>query len=134
MSTDPGEKPYDLRERTAGFGEAIIALAKTIPDTTANRTLIRQIVAAATSIGANYEEADNAASDRDFCHKMTICRKEASETRYWLRMVAAAEPERKQEARALWREADELSRIFSKIVSNMQRRLKDEEHRANPGT
>jgi four helix bundle protein len=134
MGTRSGKRTYDLRERLAQFAEAIIRLAKTIPDVTANRPLIRQIVAAGTSVGANYEEADNAASDRDFCHKMSICRKEASETRYWLRMLAAAEPECAAEARRLYREADEFSRIFSKIVNDMQRRLQDEQKRTEPAT
>jgi four helix bundle protein len=125
VSEGPQSKKYDPGERTARFGEAILALAKKIPDVTANRPVIRQIVASGTSIGANYTEADNASSDRDFCYKMSICRKEASETTYWLRMLAAAEPRRKQEARDLWREARELHLIFAKIVRNMQRRLKE---------
>ena len=97
---------------------------------TANRPVIRQLVRAATSIGANYSEADDAPTDRDFCYKMAICRKEASETKYWLRLVATAEPERKQEARELWREARQLHLIFAKIVRDMQRRLNEGEPRA----
>ena len=90
---------------------------------------IRQLVAAATSVGANYNEADDASSDRDFCYKMAICRKEASETKYWLRMVATAEPACKQDARELWREAKQLHLIFAKIVRDMQRRIEDSEAR-----
>jgi len=125
VSPGSGKQKSDLGERTTRFGQAILGLAKKIPDVTANRPLIRQVVAAGTSIGANYREADNASSDRDFCYKMAICRKEASETTYWLRMVATAEPACKQEARSLWREARELHLIFAKIVRDMQRRLEE---------
>jgi len=129
MSERPTRKKFDLGERTARFAEATLRLAKNIPDVTANRPIIRQLVASATSIGANYSEADDAPTDRDFCYKMAICRKEASETKYWLRMVATAEPACKQEARELWREARQLHLIFAKIVRDMQRRLNEEEQR-----
>jgi four helix bundle protein len=129
MSETPARKKFDLGERTALFGEAALKLAKKIPDVTANRPVIRQLVAAATSVGANYNEADDASSDRDFCYKMAICRKEASETKYWLRMVATAEPACKQEARELWREAKQLHFIFAKIVRDMQRRIVESEGR-----
>ena len=129
MSEESGKKKYDLGERTARFGEAVLRLAKKIPDVTANRPVIRQLVAAATSVGANYNEADDASSDRDFCYKMAICRKEASETKYWLRLVATAEPACKQDARELWREARQLHLIFAKIVRDMQHRLNDEGQR-----
>jgi four helix bundle protein len=127
MSDTPARKEFDLGERTAKFAEEIIRLGKKIPDVTANRPVIRQLVASGTSIGANYSEANDAPTDRDFCWKMAICRKEASETKYWLRMVATAEPALKPEARELWREARQLHLIFAKIVRTMQRRLGDSE-------
>ena len=71
---------------------------------------------AATSVGANYCEADEAESKKDFRHKIAVCKKEARETRYWLRMVGAAAPEKKDEARRLWQEAKELNLIFGAIV------------------
>jgi four helix bundle protein len=77
--------------------------------------LITQLVRAGTSIGANYCEADDAESKRDFRHKIGLCRKEARETKYWFRMIARAAPSMKQQARPLWREAKELHLIFSKI-------------------
>ena len=129
MSEGPGKKKYDLGERTARFGEAIIRLAKKIPDVTANQPVIRQLVAAGTSVGANYCEADDASTDPDFCWKVGTCRKEASETKFWLRMVATSEPACKQEARELWREASQLHLIFARIYRKMKRRLDEEEKR-----
>lgn len=132
MSEELGKKKYDLGERTARFGEAIIRLAKKVPDVTANRPVIRQLVAAGTSVGANYNEADDASTDRDFCWKIGTCRKEASETKFWLRMVATAEPACKQEARELWREANQLHLIFARIYRKMRRRLDEGDKRKKP--
>ncbi len=110
------KKPFDLDERTAQFGEAIIVFAKRIPVTPVTRPLISQIVRSGTSVGANYGEADDAESGKDFQHKTSICKKEARETKYWLRMIAKAEPALRNDARVLWREAKELHLIFAKIM------------------
>ena len=91
------KKRYDLEERTAQFGEAIIALVKTFPQGPINSPLISQIVRAATSIGANYMEADGAESKKEFQHKISICKKEAKETKHWLRMIVKANPSRRDE-------------------------------------
>jgi four helix bundle protein len=91
-------KPYNLEERTALFGECIIAFAKRVVITPVTRSLINQVVRSATSIGANYCEADDSESKKDFLHKIRLCRKESRETKHWLRMIAAAEPELKVEA------------------------------------
>jgi four helix bundle protein len=77
--------------------------------------IIGQLIRAATSIGANYCEADDAESKKDFTHKIGICRKEARETKFWLRMIATAVSDTKPEARDLWREARELHLIFAAI-------------------
>ena len=77
--------------------------------------LISQLVRAGTSVGANYCEADDAVSKKDFKNKIGTCRKEARETKLWFRMIAAAEPELKMEARKLWQEAKELHLIFAAI-------------------
>lgn len=106
---------YDLEERTARFGEQIIRFAKKIPMTPANRSLIDQLVRSGTSVGANYCEANDASSRRDFFHKIGICRKESKETKHWLRMVVVAVPELASEAKILWSEAQELNLIFSSI-------------------
>jgi four helix bundle protein len=111
------EKKYDLEERTADFGENIIDLAKALPRNPINDELISQIVRSGTSIGANYVEADGAESKRDFRHKIAICKKESKETKHWLRMIAKANPGRKGECKKLWSEAQELTLIFSSILS-----------------
>lgn len=106
---------FDLEERTACFGEAIIRFAKKIPFNPVNNRLIDQLVGAGTSVGANYCEANDGVSRKDFKHKIGTCRKEAKETRFFLRMIVAAEPDLKQDARILWLEARELNLIFSSI-------------------
>ncbi len=107
------KRPFDFEERTAQFGEAIVRYSKRIPRDPTNNRLIDQLVGAATSIGANYCEANESATAKDFRYIITRCLKEAKETRHFLRMVAASEPELAQEARAFWREATELIRILS---------------------
>ena len=110
------KKNFDLEERTAKFGEEIIRFAKKIPINEVTKPLINQLVKAGTSIGANYCEADDAESKKDFNHKIGICKKEARETKHWLRMIAVTILELKEEARKLWKEAKELNFIFNAIV------------------
>src|SRR3990167_4429880 len=109
-------KTYDLEERTAKFGEEVIEFVKGLERNEVNRTLISQVVRSATSIGANYMEADGAESKKDFQHKIAICKKEAKETKHWIRMVAKANPHRDEECRRLGQEAKELTLIFSSIL------------------
>lgn len=113
---DSKKKSYDLEERTGRFGEAIIDFAKSVPKDTVTIPLISQLVRSGTSIGANYLEADGASIKKDFHYKITISRKEAKETRHWLRMIAHAVAEKKGEARILWQEAQEFVLIFSAIL------------------
>jgi four helix bundle protein len=111
----PGRQ-FDLEERTASFGEAVIRFAQTIRETAVTRSLVNQLVRAATSVGANYCEANDAESKLDFRHKIAICRKESRETGHWLRMLTAALPESAPETRKLWQEAKELNLIFGSII------------------
>jgi four helix bundle protein len=106
---------YDLEERTSKFSERVIDFASEITRNPVTAPLISQLIRSATSIGANYCEADDAETKRDFRHKIGLCRKEARETKYWFRMIAHAAPETKAQARTLWQEAKELHLIFSKI-------------------
>ena len=116
MRDEPLKKPvYDLEERTAQFGEAIIRFAKKIPQNPVNNQLIDQLVGAGTSVGANYCEADDGVSKKDFKCKIGTCKKEAREAKYFLRMIATAQENLKSEARVLWCEAKELHLIFCKI-------------------
>src|SRR5436309_548862 len=86
----PGDRKFDFEERTARFGEAIIAFAKRVPQNVVTLPLIDQVVRAGTSIGANYCEADDAVSKKEFRCKIGTCKKESRETKYWLRMIASA--------------------------------------------
>jgi four helix bundle protein len=112
---------YDLEERTARFGEANIDFAKTIPLNPVTSRINTQLVGAGTSVGANYVEADDAVSKNDFLKSIGTCRKEAHETKHFLRMAVRAVPELKPQARTLWLEAKELHLIFSKIWRNKQK-------------
>ena len=114
-TTRAGGREYDLEERTAVFAERVIDFALEVERNPVTLPLIGQLVSAATSIGANYCEADDAESKKDFRHKIGLCRKEARETKYWFRMIARAAPKSKPAARPLWNEAKELHLIFSKI-------------------
>ncbi|MDP3963450.1 MAG: four helix bundle protein [bacterium] len=105
-------KHFDLLDRTAKFGEAVIDFALIIPKNAVTTPLIVQFVKAGTSIGANYCEADSAESRKDFEHKMGISKKEAKECMYWLKMIARACPALEEKSKSLWNEADELHRIF----------------------
>ncbi len=98
------------------FGEKNIRFAKGIQVNVISRPLINQLVRAGTSVGANYLEADDAESKKDFRHKISICRKESKEVRHWLRMLVAQEPALKEQARTLWQEAKELNLIFGAIL------------------
>ena len=109
------ERVYDLEERTAVFGEAVISFAGRLPRSPVVLPLISQVVRSATSVGANYVEADGAESGKDFRHRIAICRREAHETRHWLRMVATAHPDAAAECRVLGQEAQELTLIFASI-------------------
>jgi four helix bundle protein len=113
---EPHEKRvYDLEERTARFGESVIDFAKTLPQNPVTNRIIAQLVGAGTSVGANYVEADDAVSKKEFLKNVGTCRKEARETKHFLRMAVRAVPESKPRARTLWLEAKELHLIFSKI-------------------
>ena len=113
-------KKYDLEDRTARFGEGIIEFAKSVSKDVITIPLVSQLIRAGTSIGSNYCEADCAESRKDFEHKLGICKKEAKETKHWLRMIAQAAPGTKEKARILWNESNELQRIFISIVRKSQ--------------
>lgn len=114
---------YDLEERTAKFAETIIKFCRTIPENSITKILILQLIRAATSIGANYCEADDAESKKDFIHKIGICKKEARETKYWLRLIANAMPQLREDVKKLWVEAKELNLIFNAIIHSSKKNL-----------
>ncbi len=89
-TTGEHQRKYDLEERTAVFGENVILLCKAIPFTPVTSPIIQQLVRCSGSVGANYCEADDAQSRKDFRHKIAICRKESRESKHHLRLLAAA--------------------------------------------
>lgn len=95
-------------------------LCKSLKQDAISRPLISQIVRSATSVGANYQEANGASSRKDFKNKIHICKKEAQETKHWLRMLKEYFPEKQEEIMVLWKEAQELTLIFQKITSSLK--------------
>jgi four helix bundle protein len=112
------QRVFDLSERTAKFGEAVLEFVAKLPQTLINQPLISQLVRSGTSIGVNYQEADGAESKRDFHHKIAITKKESKETLHWLRMIAKCNPSEADTCRCLWQEAHELTLIFARINSH----------------
>lgn len=113
------QNKFDLEERTAKFGEDIIKFCRDLPKNEITRLIIFQLVGCGTSVGANYCEADDAESRKDFKHKIGICKKESHEAKHFLRMAAIAVPEMKDRARILWKEARELNLIFNSIYKKL---------------
>ncbi len=111
---------YDLEERTALFSEKIITLCKTLEKNITITPLISQLIRSATSIGANYSEANGASSKKDFANKIYLCKKEARETLYWLRLIkkSTVKTDLVVECQRLWNEVYELVLIFSKIAKS----------------
>ncbi len=93
---------YDLEERTEKFGEQVIDFCKLIEQDAVTKPVISQLIRSATSIGANYMEANAASSKKDFTNKIYICKKEAQETKHWLRMLARCFLQSKEKLRSIW--------------------------------
>jgi four helix bundle protein len=110
---------YDLEERTAKFGENIIRFCKKVPRNLINDPLVNQLVRAGTSVGANYSEADDAESKVDFKHKIGISKKESRESKHFIRMIAVAVPELKEDAKPLWQEAKEINLMLNTIYKKV---------------
>lgn len=123
MTNDSRTNKYDLEERTARFGSAVIGFAKQIPENSVTRPLITQLVRSSTSVGANYCEADNAESRKDFKHKIGICKKESRETNHWLKMIISADPYQNGKADVLQKEAKELNLIFNAIIHSTNKNI-----------
>jgi len=110
-------KNYDLEERTFEFSRRVIKFCKQLRKTVENIELIKQVVRASSSVGANYIEANEALSKKDFKMRIKICRKEAKESRYWLRLIEYNnELNDDMEAKILIQEATEFIKIFNSIL------------------
>ncbi len=115
-----GAKPYDLEERTYGYTKDVFSLLNTCPKTNVNTEIIKQLIRSASSVGANYIEAKEALSKKDFGLRIKICRKEAKESAYWLRLLEISNPDSEKNRKLLLSETDELLRIFAKIVEKVK--------------
>jgi|WetSurMetagenome_2_1015567.scaffolds.fasta_scaffold116841_2 four helix bundle protein len=114
---------FNLEERTIKFGGNIIGFCRSLKQDMTTKPIINQLIRSGTSIGANYCEANNASSRKDFRNKIFICKKEAQETKYWLRISSDCfDKIQKEKARILWKECQELTMIFQKIVNTIDKK------------
>jgi four helix bundle protein len=108
---------YDLENRTFLFTKNLVLFVKKLPRSITNSEFVKQIVRSAGSVGANYIEANEALSKKDFLMRVKISRKEAKETSYWLRLILETNDEKyATEGSALLREVEELRKILSAII------------------
>ncbi len=115
MPKTSNNKPvYDLEERTFQFAKAVRLFVKILPKTTANIEDGKQVVKSSGSVGANYREANESLSKKDFLMRMKISRKEAKESAYWLKFIHETNHlKNAHDAQDLIQEANELKKIFS---------------------
>jgi four helix bundle protein len=116
MTKIANSKHYDLEERTLRFAKEVLKFVDLLPKTIANIEIMRQVIRSSGSVGANYIEANEALSKKDFAMRIKICRKEAKESRYWLRLIEVREEEAEKRRQSLINEATELMKIFGSIV------------------
>jgi len=116
MNQKQNPKKYDLEDRTLEFGKRIIRLAKALPKNTINFSLTDQAIRSGTSMGANYREANETETKKDFLFRIRICRKEGKETIYWLNLIIEANPEFSERIQPLLQETIELVKIFAAIA------------------
>jgi len=115
MTEIKNSKHYDLEDRTFKFAKRVIEYVDELPKTVSSIETSKQLVRSAGSIGANYIEANEALSKKDFVMRIKISRKEAKESKYWLRLTNAKE-DTMSEKDALVQEATELTKIFGAIL------------------
>ncbi|MEA1956889.1 MAG: four helix bundle protein [Euryarchaeota archaeon] len=116
MTEIKNSKRYDLEERTLKFAKEVIKFVKSLPKTIANIEIIKQLVRSSGSVGANYIEANEALSKKDFIMRVKICRKEAKESRYWLKLIEVNGEDAEKQRQLLIQEATELMKIFGAIL------------------
>lgn len=116
--------PYILGDRTLEFSKGVLSFCASIKVTVVTRPLIDQLVRSATSIGANYAEANNAASRQDFRNKIFIAKKEAAETKYWLSLIASYSA-RDKDAEYLSNECQHILMTLQKIINTLREQKTD---------
>ena len=121
MTKNQNSKQYDLEERTLEFAKRIRSFVKKLNKNIANTEDCKQLIRASGSVGANYIEANEALGKKDFLMRIKICRKEAKESRYWLRLIdTGGKTEIEKERDSLENEARELTHIFGAILTKSQ--------------
>ncbi|MGB1247528.1 MAG: four helix bundle protein [Chitinophagales bacterium] len=113
------KKQYDLELRTELYAKSIRVYLKTITKSIVNMDDIKQVVRSSGSVAANYMEANDSLSDKDFVYRIKICRKEAKETRLWFRIINVEEVEQ-EKIKEFEQEAHELMNIFGAILRNFK--------------
>lgn len=108
-------KQYDLEDRTLRFAKDVIMFVKSVPKNLSNIEIVKQLIRSSTSVGANYIEANESLSKKDFLMRIKICRKEAKESIYWLKLIET-KTEDENKKTILIKEATELMKIFGSIV------------------
>lgn len=116
MSQGVISKPYNLEERTFLFARRVRSFIRSLPRTFSQSDDCKQLLRSSGSVGANYIEANEALSKRDFSMRIMICRKEAKESQYWLRLLEAQDETLDKERKMLLQESIELTKIFGSIV------------------
>ena len=116
MTEIRNSKQYDLEERTLKFAKKVIDFVNILPKTIANTEIMKQVIRSSGSVGANYIEANEALSRKDFAMRIKLCRKEAKESRYWLRLIETVGEDTEKMRQVLLSEATELTKIFGSIV------------------
>jgi len=117
MNQIRNKRQYDLEERTFQFARNVGLFVKKLPKDITNIQYGKQVVDASGSVGANYIEANEALSKKDFVMRIKICRKEAKESAYWLRLIVETSDEKcRKSGNELLNEAIELKKIFSSIL------------------
>jgi four helix bundle protein len=116
MTEIQNSKQYDLEDRTFKFAKQIIKYTNNFPKTMANNEIKKQLIRAGGSVGANYIEANESLSKKDFLMRVKICRKEAKEVRYWLKLAEIEDGATKD---FLIKEATELMHIFGSMITRL---------------
>jgi four helix bundle protein len=113
------KRKYDLDERTLKFLKNVIVFLRSLHKDFVNVELGRQLIRSSGSVGANYREANEAVSKKDFAFRIRICRKEAKESSFWLSSYDCG-GELEEKRKALLQEALELSKIFGSMVKKLE--------------
>ncbi|MFH1016177.1 MAG: four helix bundle protein [Chloroflexota bacterium] len=120
MNENRSSKRYDLEERTLRFAQGVMEFVSILPKTVVNAEVIKQIIRSSGSVGANYIEANESLSKKDFAMRIKICRKEAKESCYWLKLIEARGEDREKKRQSLITEATERMKIFGAIIEKVK--------------